>query len=53
MRYLRILKLVAAPKSTLNDYVTQYDKTSKQIIDVRIGRKPTLSGENDLMSFAD
>ena len=53
MGYLKASKLFFVPKSTLEDYVKQSDKTPEELVAVPIGRKPVLSPEmeNDLVSY--
>ena len=45
MGYLKASKLFGVPKSTLEDYVKQPNKTPEELIAVSIGRKPVLSSE--------
>ncbi|XP_072380823.1 uncharacterized protein [Diabrotica undecimpunctata] len=53
MGYLKASKLFAVPKSTLEDYVKQENKTPEQLVAVKIGRRPVLSAEMeaDLVSY--
>ncbi|KAK9719307.1 CENP-B N-terminal DNA-binding domain [Popillia japonica] len=53
MGYLKALKVFDVPKSTLKDYVKQFDKTPEQLVAAPIGRRPVLSleMEEDLVSY--
>ncbi|KAI4459035.1 malate and lactate dehydrogenase [Holotrichia oblita] len=45
MGYLKALKVFDVPKSTLEDYVKQFDKTPEQLVAAPIRRRSTLSLE--------
>ncbi|KAK9736730.1 THAP domain [Popillia japonica] len=53
MGYLKTSKVFDVPKSTLEDYVKQFDKTPEQLVAAPIGRRPVLSleMEEDLVSY--
>ncbi|KAK9675198.1 CENP-B N-terminal DNA-binding domain [Popillia japonica] len=43
MGYLKASKVFDVPKSTLEDYAKQFDKTQEQLVAAPIGRRPVLS----------
>ncbi|KAK9738270.1 CENP-B N-terminal DNA-binding domain [Popillia japonica] len=53
MGYLKASKVFDVPKSSLEDYVKQFDKTPEQLVAAPIGRRPVLSleMEEDLVSY--
>ena len=53
MGYLKASKQFGVPKSTLEDYVKQFNKTPEQLVAVPIGRRPILSLklEENLVSY--
>lgn len=53
MGYFKASKLFSVPKSTLEDYVKQTDKTPEQLLNIPIGRKPVLTSEmeENLVSY--